>query len=279
MARSAVVITIRPRAKRFNRSPTTRAIPNPLLRNQLQIINAMKLKIFVIASLVICSFANAFGQSPQINVSGSAEVKVAPDEIWLDVSVETRSETLNPARVENDEKIAQALKFLKTSGIKDNDVQTDFISVQPDYDSNRSRVVPVAYIVQKSVKIRLTNVTNFQAVLTGLLTNGVNRVNDVDFRTTQLRKYRDQARSKAVRAAKEKAEALVHELGAKLGKPNNINAADNIWSYRGYGNRMNYNNVSQNISNSSEPSADYEGAFAVGQISVSATVNVSFLLE
>ena len=32
---------------------------------------------------------------PQIDVSGSAEVKVAPDEVDLTVSVETRSETLD----------------------------------------------------------------------------------------------------------------------------------------------------------------------------------------
>lgn len=244
----------------------------------------MKIKSTVVLLLFLCSFTVAFAQftqpPPQINVSGSAEVKVAPDEIWLDVSVETRSERLDPARIENDQKIAQALKFLKTSGIKEKDVQTDFISVQPDYDHDRSRIVPVAYVVRKSMKIRLTEITNFQAVLTGLLTNGINRVNDVDFRTTQLRKYRDQARSMAVRAAKEKAEALVSELGVKLGKPHNIGAVDNMWSYRGYGNRMNlYNNISQNISSEATPSADYEGAFAVGQISVSANVNVSFLIE
>lgn len=244
----------------------------------------MKIKSALALLLFLGLFNSALGQfapqPPQINVSGSAEVKVAPDEIWLDVSVETRSETLEPARVENDEKIAQALKFLKTSGIKDKDVQTDFISVAPDYDSNRSRIVPVAYIVQKSMKVRLTNVTNFQAVLTGLLTNGVNRVNDVDFRTTQLRKYRDQARSMAVRAAKEKAAALVTELGANLGKPYNISATDNMWSYHGSRNRMNvFNNMSQNISSDNAPTDDYESAFAIGQISVSANVNVSFLIE
>ncbi len=240
----------------------------------------MNFRITWILFLFVCSIVNTFGQSPQISVSGSAEVKVAPDEIWLDVGVETRSETLEPARVENDEKIAQALKFLKTSGIKDKDVQTDFISVQPDYEHNRSRVVPVAYIVQKSMKIRLTNITNFQAVLTGLLTNGANRVNDVSFRTTELRKYRDQARAMAVRAAKEKAAALVSEINVKLGKPLNITATDNMWHYGGNRNAMNlYNNSSQNISSGAPSTADNEDSFAVGQISVSANVSISFLIE
>ena len=53
----------------------------------------------------------------------------------------------------------------------------------------------------------------------------------------------------------------------------NISAADNMWNYHGYQNRRNvYNNMSQNISSASAPAADYEGAFAIGQISVSANI-------
>ncbi|MEO7297570.1 MAG: SIMPL domain-containing protein [Verrucomicrobiota bacterium] len=238
----------------------------------------MKSKFAAVLFLSVCSFSEVFGQltqpPPQINVSGSAEVKVVPNEIRLSVAVETRSETLEPARLENDEKTASVLKFLKQIGIKEKDVQTDFISIQPDYEyNNRPRIVPSAYIVQKSIQVRLTATTNFQAVLTGLLTNGVNRVNGVDFRTTQLRKFRDQARAMAIRAAKEKAQALVSELGVKLGKPYNISATDNAW-FGYYGNRsLSFNNQSQNSSNvsASAPSDDSEESFSVGQISVSAT--------
>lgn len=244
----------------------------------------MKIKFTLVLLLFLCSFTTAFGQfnhePPQIRVSGSAEVKVAPDEIRLSVAVETRSETLDPARLENDKKTAQVLKFLKEFGIKEKDVQTDLISIQPDYDyNNRPRIVPSAYIVQKTIQIRLTNVTNFQAALTGVLTNGVNRVNDVNFRTTELRKFRDQARAMAIRAAKEKAEALVSEIGVNLGKPYHISATDNFWGGH-YQNRANaYNNMSQNISSAGAPSDNTEGSFAVGQISVSANVDVSFLIE
>jgi len=41
----------------------------------------------------------------------------------------------------------QHLAFLKGSGVKDKDVQTDFISVEPEYDYNKSHVRPMAYIV------------------------------------------------------------------------------------------------------------------------------------
>lgn len=250
----------------------------------------------VIALLAI-SLASASAQiyqpPPQINVSGSAEVKVAPDEVMLEVAVDTRAETLEPARLENDRNVAAALAFLKQIGLPDKDVKTDFISVQPCYDNNVSYVKPVAYMVGKSIEIRLTDIAHFQNVLTGLLTNGVNVVNDVDFRTTQLRKYRDQARALAIRAAKEKAAALTGELGTKLGKPISISTSDNSGYYGNYwgGNRGFFNGINYAFQNSSGGggggggvtgggnSDTTEETFAIGQISVTATVNVSFLIE
>jgi uncharacterized protein len=246
----------------------------------------MKIKFTFL--VLLSSAVAAFAQLPQINVSGSAEVRVVPDEIRLNVAVESRSETLAPARVDNDVRVAAALAFLKQSGVPDKDVKTDYISVQPDYDHNRSHVTPVAYIVRKTIEIKLTNTVTFQGVVTGLLTNGVNIIEGVDFRTSQLRKHRDQARLMAVRAAKEKAQALTDELGVKLGRPNSINASDssNYWGGWGGGSRyynggFNANNYAQNIVTSGGGAAadNASDAFAVGQISISATVNVSFLIE
>ena len=247
----------------------------------------MKIKSTII--VLFASLAAALAQTqppPQINVSGSAEIKVVPDEIRLRVAVESRNAALEEARLDNDTKIAAALAFLKQAGMPDRDVKTDFISVQPDYDRDRSRVTPVAYIIRKSIEIRLTNTVVFQSVVTGLLTNGVNVIDNVDFRTTQLRQHRDEARLLAVRAAKEKAKALTDELGVKLGRPYNVNATDNS-SYLGSSSRyfnsgiVGANNFVQNVSVSSGSGAsdNASDAFAVGQISVTATVNVSFLIE
>ena len=252
----------------------------------------MKTKYILLLALAVAAISPALAQTvppPQISLSGSAEVKVAPDEIMLNVAVETRSETLEPARLENDQKIAAVLAFLKQSKIKDQNVQMDYINIQPDYNYNNnsgaSHVKPVAYIVRKNIEIRLTEVGGFQNILTGLLTNGVNYVNGIDFRTTQLRKYRDQARAMAARAAKEKALALTTELGAKLGKVTSISAYDNggyANNYWGMNRGFNFNgsnNSAQNGAAGGGASDTAEDTFAVGQISVSATVNVSFLIE
>jgi uncharacterized protein len=254
----------------------------------------MKTWIIALLGLMLAAVLPAAAQTttpPQITVSGSAEVKVAPDEIMLSVGVESRNTTLEPARLDNDQKINAVLAFLKQSRIKDKDIQMDYISIQPDYDYHtsfsESRVKPAAYIVRKNLQIRLVDVAGFQEVLTGLLTNGVNFVDGIDFRTTQLRKYRDEARTMAIRAAKEKATALTSELGAKLGRVTNINANDCSGYYGNYWGRAaaGFNNMVVNASqNQAAPNPGgatdtTEGAFAAGQISISATVDVSFLID
>ena len=249
----------------------------------------MKSKLFTATILILaahCALAQSQQPPPQINVSGSAEVKAAPDEIRISAGVETRHETLDEAKRQHDERMKIALGFLKSSGVPDKDVQTDFISVSPEYGNDLARTKPVVYIVRKSIEIKLTSVTNLEAVLTGLLNNGVNHIHNVDFWTTQLRRYRDQARAMAIRAAKEKADALAKELGVKCGKPISINAGEwggwrsgsaGYWGGRGgYG----FNNVAQNaVQDAGGPSDSPGDTLSVGQISVSATVNVAFLIQ
>lgn len=250
----------------------------------------MKTKLILALALLALPLTRAFSQytqpPPQISVTGSAEVKVAPDEIRISVGVETCDADLDVAKSQHDENMTSALGFLKKAGVPDKDVQTDFVSVSPEYGNELSRTNPVVYIVRKSIEVKLTTITNLEVVLTGLLNHGVNHVHDVDFRTTQLRKYRDQARAMAIRAAREKAEALCKELGVKCGKPFNITANEwggawnysgNYWGGRGGGYGF---NGSQNIvQNQGAPSDSAGDTLSVGQISVSASVNVSFLIQ
>ena len=245
--------------------------------------NSIVLALGLIAGA--CLPASAQNQPlPQISVSGSAEVKVVPDEVQISVGIETRDENLDEARRQHDLHMAEALAFLKKSGVPDKYVQTDFISVEPQFDTRISYVKPVAYVVRKSIEVKLTNVTNMEPVLTGLLNSGVNYIHNVNFRTTELRKYRDEARAMAIKAAKEKAVAMTGGLGVKCGKPCNINANEygGWWNYSsgsnwGGRNQLNsYQNAVQNFNGSAEAAGE---TLAVGQISVSATVNVSFLIE
>ena len=104
--------------------------------------------LLIIAALIVFhhpALSQPAAQPPVINVSGSAEVKVAPDEVDLKVGVETRAASLENATHDNAESISNSLAFLRSCGVKDKDVQTDFISIEPSYDNDYSSTCTKVY--------------------------------------------------------------------------------------------------------------------------------------
>jgi uncharacterized protein YggE len=116
----------------------------------------------------------------------------------------------------------------------------------------------------------------FQSLVDTVLKNGGNRINGFEFRTSELRKYRDQARAMAIKASLEKAEALASELKCKPGNPRTISETGGYWGYSGgnsYGNGVSQN-AAQTIPSGGE--GDDQGGLPLGQIAVRANVNVTF---
>ena len=56
-----------------------------------------------------------------------------------------------------------------------------------------------------------------------IVINGVNYIHGIDFQTTEFKKYREQARELALKAAKEKADKMAAVLGQSVGAPIQIN--------------------------------------------------------
>lgn len=244
----------------------------------------MKRLFLTFGLLFWCWTARVDAQSPEqrpvISVSGTAEIRVVPDEVNIRIGVETRDVKLDEAVKQNESRLAAVLKFLKDANIDAKDIQTDYVQIEPVYNSDRraQQVTPEYYLVRRNLGIRLRKVAQFDAVLAGALRSGANHVDGIEFRTTELRNHRDAARQQAIRAAKEKAAALAQELDAKVGKPLNISehTAGGWWSFPA--NRYS-NYLAQNVSQPAVGGEGGEGNLAIGMISVNATVNVTFALE
>jgi uncharacterized protein YggE len=215
-----------------------------------------------------------------ITVSGTGEVKVAPDEVILRVGVESRNANLAEAKAENDAAVAKTLAFLRKE-VENKNIQTDFISFEPVYE-NGDHIKPAAYWARNSVEVKLTDIKKLDGVIAGVMTNGVNTIHGIEFRTSELRKHRDTARAMAIKAAIEKANAAAKELNVTLGKIYNLSMNENGWGYYGsyWGSRYSYSNLSQNAMQVAPGGGqDSEGALSAGQISVSASVAASFLVN
>ncbi len=218
-----------------------------------------------------------------ISVDGSAEIKVAPDEVHLSLGVESRDPNLEAAKKMNDAKLAAIVTFLKGVKIEAKDIQTDFIGIQPHYKDSED-IIPSRYDVRQGIDVKLRRVSDYDAALTGVLKHGATHIHGIEFRTTELRKHRDAARKLAIKAAKEKATALASELDVKVGRVMSI--SENSWggtfsgSYYGGSRGGAFSGMGQNVSQSSGNTDPGEtGSLSVGLISVGANVTLTFVLE
>lgn len=113
------------------------------------------------------------------------------------------------------------LASLHASGIDDKDVQTTFLSLQPQFDYRKGMHISY-FVAEQSLSVTVRDLAKLDSLLESVIKAGGNRVDSIQYETSDLRRYRDQARELAVRAAREKAKALAQALGQDIGKPYSI---------------------------------------------------------
>ena len=231
----------------------------------------------------MASAAQEAQQRAAIDVQGSADVKVVPDQVFIVFGIETSDPNLTVSKSRNDERIKKLLALTKELNIDLRYVQTDFISIEPWEHELRdeNRTMRLEYRVRKNIAVTLSDVGKFEELLSRALEGGVNHVHGIQFRTTELRKHRDHAREMAIQAAREKAALLAGKLGRQVGPAIRISeygggwySPYSWWGGQGYGS----NAMSQVSSQAGEASAN-EGSIAFGQITVTASVSISFALQ
>jgi uncharacterized protein len=202
----------------------------------LRAINLVAVAIVLVLAISGWTVNTATSSSPgQIAVTGDAEIRVVPDEVILSLGVETWDKNLQKATDENDRIVSAVLALARKYDIEPQHVQTDYVNIEPRYRNGYYEESDfIGFFVHKTVVITLRDLTRFEDVLKDALEAGVNYVHGVEFRTTELRKYRDQARALAIKAAQEKAVALAGELDQEVGAPTHIQEVHSSW-YSGYG--------------------------------------------
>ena len=178
---------------------------------------------FLALPLVACFGPSLLAQQPasyddrhRISVTGEAEVNVAPDRIIITFGVDTRDFNLLVAKQQNDAITKKGLAAVKALGVPDRDIQTDQLSISQRFGD---RQVFQGYTVRNMFAVTINDPAKVEGLISSALDSGVNYLLHVDFQTSELKKFREQARELAVKAAREKAEKMAGTLGQTVGNP------------------------------------------------------------
>lgn len=234
----------------------------------LNITKMKKLVLFLTIMFMTMSYGQETKQIPQINVNGEGKVKIAPDQVSISATVETKGNNAKDVKKQNDEKMDAVLKFIKKMNIPTADFRTKQVALNPQYDYEKKKT---SYNATQTVEILVKDLSKYDELMEGLVQQGINRLDNVSFESSKLAQYQSEARKLAIKDAKAKAEDYVSVLGQKVGKAYTI--SDNSQIYHP---QPMYAAMRMKESADAAPSNE---TLAIGEIEITANVSVSFILE
>ncbi len=186
-----------------------------------------------------------------ISVDGTGDAYAVPDVATFSFTVSDTEKAVADAQTKATDKVNAALKVVRASGVADKDIQTQYYSINPQYQyqnavcpmastadsavSSSGMMIPTycppgkqtltGYTVSESITVKLRDLAKAGALLTALGSAGVSDLNGPSFAVDDPNAVEDQARTKAIADARSKANELSKELGVRLVRV--VNFADN----------------------------------------------------
>ena len=173
---------------------------------------------------------NLNSQQDGIWVNGTGMVYATPDIAILRLGVESQETTVAEARNNAAEAMEMVIQALKDQGIDEEDIQTQYFSIQAVsrwdkvLEEGGEQEVVIGYRVTNTVTAKIRDVEKAGEIIDVAAVAGGDliRVDNISFTVEDPSQYYEQAREEAIQYAEAKAKQLAELAGVKLGKPTYI---------------------------------------------------------
>ncbi len=207
-------------------------------------------------------------QQEGIWVNGQGEVTVTPDLATLWLGVEAQADTVTEAQSQAVEAMDNVMTALTDNGVDDDDIQTQYFSIDQVTRWDDDEYVVIGYRVTNMVIAKIRDIDNVGAIIDAVAEAGgdLTRINNIAFSVDDPSEYYEEAREEAMADAKAKAEQLADLAGIELGQPTYISEG-NIYPpvvYRDAG---------------MAPEEGYTTSISPGEIELTLTAQVAYAIE
>lgn len=174
---------------------------------------------------------NTAATTNTVMLSGEGKVLAKPDVARLNFTILTQAATSKAAQDANSVKSNEVSKFLKKQGIEDKDIRTANYNIYPQQNYGPYGGTPriTGYQVSQNYQVTIRNLENANKVLDGVVSAGVNQVDQLQFEIDNPEALKADARGKAINDAKAKAKVLESQIGISLGKI--VNFQEDVGGY------------------------------------------------
>jgi uncharacterized protein YggE len=213
-----------------------------------------------------------YGQQDGIWVSGTGKVYAVPDIAELTLGIEAQAATVAEAQSKATEAMNNVVNALKASGVKEEDIQTQYYNITEvtKWNDKDGESVIIGYKVTNTVVAKVKEVDKAGEVIDAVVAAGgdYTRINGINFTVEDPNIYYAQAREKAITYAKAKAEQMATLTGVKLGKVTYI--SENTYMPSG--------NYISNRLEAAAPAIDTT-SISPGQLEITTTVQIAYSIE
>lgn len=156
-----------------------------------------------------------------ISVSGEGKVTAAPDMAVITIGVSVLKPTVAEARDAAALSLDAMIASMKANGVAEKDIQTQALSIYPEYDYRDDKQTLRGYRVQNTVVAKIRDLDKTSDVIDGAVTEGGDNatIQGISFTIDDPESLREEARTKAIEDAKRKAQTLADASGVEIGEP------------------------------------------------------------
>ena len=156
--------------------------------------------------------------TPLVRVNIAESLRTPPDEASITVGTQAKASTATQAVAANKTKTEKLLAAIRAAGIRERDIQTQGIQLQPDYrwdnePGGRGHQTLVGYIASNSVQIKTRDIDKLTSLLDSLTTAGADTVYGPNFGISDPAPLRKEARIRAMARGQEEATEFARNNG------------------------------------------------------------------
>lgn len=152
------------------------------------------------------------------SVSGEGESSMRPDIAQISIGVAVSGSTVKQAQDQINTIINRTSEAVKNLGIDAKDIQTTNYNIHPNYDYRDGGQRILGYRASTNLSVKVRDISKVNSVIDQATANGANQVSSITFDVADREKAENEAREKAVAAAKKKAQEAANAAGFRLGK-------------------------------------------------------------
>jgi len=236
------------------------------------------LNFFALLAFACCSNANSsVPDNRHISLIGKSTIKAKPDIAVVYLAVESLQTTSSDAKKEVDDRVNNFLDGLTQFNINEDNVSASSISTHPNYSYlNNNKKNLDGYTAKRNIKVTLNDITLLNAFMDFVLIVKINKIQNIELKSSKADLLKDEVNALAVKNAKEKGNSLANAFGAKLGKIYSINSTSNQSKFL-YGANRDIERIE--VSNSMMGKSLRPGKYLQEHIIFSASISVVFDLE